>query len=47
MLETVFYLGWESPAVLTVAGFVLLVTAAMLVWLTGRMRALWKLNLSR
>ncbi len=44
-VESVFSLGWESPSVPAAGGVVLLVTAAMLAWLSGRMKSLWKLNL--
>lgn len=36
--------GWESGAVVLSAVLLLVVTGAMLLWLSGRMRILWKLN---
>lgn len=47
LVESVFSMGWESPAVLIAAGFSLLVSCVLMIWLAGRMRVLWKLNLCR
>ncbi len=44
VIETAFAGGWESRVVIGFAVFLLVVTGAMLLWLSGRMRILWKLN---
>lgn len=44
VIETALVNGWESRAVIVFAALLLLVTGAMLLWLSGRMRILWKLN---
>jgi hypothetical protein len=47
LIETVFSRGWESPAVPAAGGAVLVLTCLLVLWLAGRMRVLWKLNLCR
>jgi len=44
VIETALVNGWESRAVILFAVLLLAVTGAMLLWLSGRMRVLWKLN---
>lgn len=44
VIETALANGWESRVVVVFAVLLLLVTGAMLLWLSGRMRILWKLN---
>lgn len=44
IVETAFADGWESRVVIVFALLLLAVTGAMLWWLSGRMRILWKLN---
>jgi ABC-type Na+ efflux pump permease subunit len=44
VIETALLNGWESRAVSGFAVLLLLATGAMLLWLSGRMRTLWKLN---
>ena len=44
VIETALLNGWESRVVVVSAALLLLVTGAMLLWLSGRMRILWKLN---
>ncbi len=46
-VETVFSRGWESPAVPATGGAALVLTCLLVLWLAGRMRVLWKLNLCR
>lgn len=44
LIETVFSMGWESPAVLVAAGISLLVSLVLMILLAERMKVLWKLN---